>query len=188
MRMTRLTVELPEELQRKLRERAAEVLAVIRSADGTLTGVAPEGAASSGFESFIHVEVDRSSDAAAMDALAADVLRVLGDVRASVTDWKPMQAKAREIARAIEKDPPPLAADQLADGAAFLDWLADNHFTFLAYRCHDLVKKDGEDALQIVPGSGLGFLREAPGRDIAGSFAALPPEVRAYARRPELLI
>ncbi|HEX7329666.1 MAG TPA: NAD-glutamate dehydrogenase [Casimicrobiaceae bacterium] len=164
------------------------ILAVVRSPDGLLTGLAPEGTASPHRESFIHVEVDRSSDAAAMDALAADVLRVLGDVRASVTDWKAMQAKAREIARAIENDPPPLAADQLADGAAFLDWLADNHFTFLAYRCHDLVKKDGEDALQIVPGSGLGFLREAPGRDIAGSFAALPPEVRAYARRPELLI
>ncbi len=164
------------------------ILAVQRGSDGTLIGLAPEGTASPRRESFIHVEVDRSSDPRALEALAADVLRVLGDVRASVADWKAMQAKAREIARAIETSPPPIAADQLADGAAFLGWLADNHFTFLGYRCHDLVKKNGEDALQIVPGSGLGILRDAPGRDIAGSFAALPPEVRAYARRPELLI
>ncbi|MGH8801454.1 MAG: NAD-glutamate dehydrogenase, partial [Casimicrobiaceae bacterium] len=164
------------------------ILAVERGSDGTLTGLAAEGASSPCRESFIHVEIDRTSDTRAQESLVADVLRVLGDVRASVADWKAMQAKAREIARAIEANPPPLPADQLAEGAAFLDWLADNHFTFLAYRCHDLVTKDGEDALRIVPGSGLGFLRESEGKDIAGSFAALPPEVRAYARRPELLI
>ncbi len=81
-----------------------------------------------------------------------------------------------------------MPADERADGVAFLNWLADNHFTFLGYRCHDLVRIDGQDALQIVPGTSLGILREAPGKAVAVSFAALPPEVRAYARRPELLI
>ena len=49
---------------------------------------------------------------------------------------------------------------------------------------------DGQDALQIVPGTSLGLarLREAPGKDVAMSFSALPPGVRAYARRPELLV
>ena len=46
----------------------------------------------------------------------------------------------------------------------------------------------GEDALKIVPGSGLGILREEESKELATSFSALPPEVRAYARRPELLI
>ena len=41
-----------------------------------------------------------------------------------------------------------------------------------------------------MPGTSLGIarLREAPGSNVAGSFAALPPAVRAYARRPELLV
>ncbi|MEO8346505.1 MAG: NAD-glutamate dehydrogenase, partial [Betaproteobacteria bacterium] len=46
----------------------------------------------------------------------------------------------------------------------------------------------GQDALKIVPDSSLGILREAAKKDVSSSFAALPPEVRAYARLPELLI
>src|SRR5205823_3116729 len=56
------------------------------------------------------------------------------------------------------------------------------------YRCHDLVTINGADALKIVPDSSLGILRESRSKDVATSFAALPPEVKAYARRPELLV
>ena len=78
--------------------------------------------------------------------------------------------------------------EELAECKAFLSWLADEHYTFLAYRCHDLVVVDGQDALKIVPGSSLGFLRETPKQNVASSFSALPPQVRAYARYPDLLI
>ena len=71
---------------------------------------------------------------------------------------------------------------------AFLEWLAADHFTFLGYRAHDLVMKDGDDALAVVPGSGLGILREKPGEALATSFSQLPPQVRAYARVKDLLI
>src|SRR5207249_2154405 len=69
-----------------------------------------------------------------------------------------------------------------------LAWLAADHFTFLGYRSHELVTIKGEDALKIVPGSGLGILREEQSKEVATSFSALPPEVKAYARRPELLV
>src|SRR5205823_1001621 len=75
-----------------------------------------------------------------------------------------------------------------AEGVAFINWLADNHFTFLGYRCHDLVTVEGQDALQVVPESSLGILRDAGSKNVNTRFAALPPEVKAYARRPELLI
>src|SRR6266404_5132299 len=87
-----------------------------------------------------------------------------------------------------DKRPPPLPADELSEGKAFLAWLADNHFTFLGYRCHELVVQNREDALKIVAGSSLGILREGETKEVATSFAALPPEVKAYARRPELLV
>src|SRR5213076_2740075 len=77
---------------------------------------------------------------------------------------------------------------ELAEGKDFLRWLADNHFTFLGYRCHELTVINGEDVLKVVPGTSLGILREAPSKEVAASFSALPPEVRAYARRPELLV
>ena len=56
------------------------LLAVVRDAGGTLTGLAAEGK-DVRRESFIHVEVDRTTDPARLDALAADIGRVLLDVR-----------------------------------------------------------------------------------------------------------
>ena len=56
--------------------------------DGTLMGVLPDDSPAGGRESFMHVEVDRLTDPGRMEALAADLERVLDDVRASVEDWK----------------------------------------------------------------------------------------------------
>ncbi|TMH63040.1 MAG: NAD-glutamate dehydrogenase, partial [Betaproteobacteria bacterium] len=164
------------------------IVAVERAADGALSGLAADGSKTRRLESFIHVEVDRTTDTAAMEALAIDITRVLDDVRAAVDDWQSMQTKARTIAANVATTPPPLPGDEIAEGVAFINWLADNHFTFLGYRCHDLVTVEGQDALQTVPGSSLGILRETRSKDVGTRFAALPPEVRAYARRPELLI
>ena len=149
------------------------IIPVTRSADGVLTGVGGDSGESRA-ESFIHLEIDRTTDAATLDALATDIGRVLGDVRCAVGDWNAMRDKARAIAADIGRKPPPLPREQYEEGAAFLAWLADNHFTFLGYRCHDLVRIDGQDALQIVPGTSLGLarLREAPGKDVATSFSA----------------
>ncbi len=164
------------------------LLLVNRDADGTLQGLGTEGAPGAQRESFIHVEVDRVTQPAQMEALAADVVRVLADVRLAVADWKAMNDKVLSVVTELEKSPPPIPAEQLDEGRAFLRWLADNHFTFLGYRRHELVIVDGQDALKIVPGSSLGILREGTSKDVSASFAALPKEIRAYARRPELLV
>ena len=138
-------------------------------------------------ESIMHVEVDRITEAAKRDELQADLERILGDVRVAVEDWRKMTAQARSLAAGLERQPPPLGAEELAEGRAFLEWLADDHFTFLGYRCHDLVTLDGRDALQVVRGSGLGVLRETASRSLSTSFAALPSPTRVYARVKDLL-
>src|SRR5215471_5030021 len=53
------------------------ILAVKRGADGALSGLAPDNAKDARRESFIHVELDRISETARMDELAADITRVL---------------------------------------------------------------------------------------------------------------
>ncbi len=164
------------------------VIAVLRAADGSLQGLAADAGGNATQESFIHVEVDRITDADQRRRLEADIERVLGDVRSAVDDWKPMRAKLETIVAEVEARPPPLAADELTEGKDFLRWLAHDKFTFLGYRCHDLVMVDGVPALKIVPGTSLGILRESTSKDVASSFAALPVEVREYARRPELLV
>ncbi|MGZ5230821.1 MAG: NAD-glutamate dehydrogenase, partial [Burkholderiales bacterium] len=139
-------------------------------------------------ESFMHVEVDRISDAAQMERLTAEIESALHDVRAAVADWKAMVGKVREILEEMNRRPPPITDDDLAETRAFLEWLAANHFTFLGYRSHDLVTVSGQDGLKVVPGSGLGILRDSNDEKMSASFAALPPALRERARQRELLI
>jgi glutamate dehydrogenase len=159
-----------------------------QGAEHVLMGILPEDSLSGSRESFMHIEVDRITEPPLIEALAVDLERVLADVRTGVEDWKKMIAKVRELVADLERRPPPIGQMDLAEARAFLAWLADNHFTFLGYRCHDLVVKDGDDALAVVPGSGLGILREQPGDEIATSFSQLPAQVRAYARVKDLLV
>ena len=134
-------------------------------------------------ESFMHIEVDRLADAESRGELAAGIERVLGDVRASVSDWKAMVAQLRAVIKEIDKKPPPLPGEEVAENRAFLQWLTEDHFLLLGYRRHDLATVEGEDALRLVPGSGLGILRESETEtSLSGSFAVLPPEARAVAR------
>lgn len=160
------------------------LIGVKRDAQGQLTDV---GAGDSQRESFIHVEVDRVADPKQLEALTADLARVLGDVRAAVADWHKMQQRVLDIVGQLEKQAPPIPSEELSEDLAFLRWLADGHFTFLGHRSHDLVAQGSDDTLRTVPGSGLGILRESA-KDPGVAFAALPPRVRALARLPQLLV
>ena len=90
------------------------------------------------------------------------------------------------IARELDEKRPPLPDNETADGVELLDWLADDHFTFLGYREYNLEHGDDGDRLRAVPGTGLGILRSD--QTESTSFAALPPEVRARARELRLLV
>ncbi|RKS76462.1 glutamate dehydrogenase [Actinomadura pelletieri DSM 43383] len=135
-------------------------------------------------ESWMHIEVDRTSDRAVLDELEKDLLRVLQDVRVAVEDEPKMRARAGEIATAIQEAAPPLPGKELAEGVELLDWLADGHFTFLGYRDYTLT--EGGTVLRPEPGTGLGILRSD--KRESDSFAALPPEVREKATEKRLLV
>src|SRR2546430_5149086 len=63
------------------------LLAVVRDAAGTLTGLAPDGK-DVPRESFIHVEIDRTTNPSKLETLETDIARVLVAVRMAVQDWK----------------------------------------------------------------------------------------------------
>jgi glutamate dehydrogenase len=167
------------------------VMSVRRDDAGRLEEVLPagpdpiEGALR---ESVIHAEVDRQTDPEELAQLEQHLLRVIGEVRAAVEDWPAMRDRARAIAAELEADPPPLDPEDVAEGAALLEWLADGHFVFLGYRDYDLdYDSRGQVSLCAVPGSGLGILRQATTERAPRSFDDLPPEVRERAPEPYLL-
>ncbi len=162
------------------------VVRVRRDAEGRLVELLPaeaEGLA----ESLIHVEIDRQTEQELLDEVSAELHRALTDVRAAVEDWRAMRERVREIITELEERPPPVDPDELAEAKALLEWIEDDHFTFLGYREYELHTRDGEDVLSCVPGSGLGVLRETERKPVSHSFAQLPPEVRRLARAPNLL-
>ena len=138
-------------------------------------------------ESFVHLEVDRQTDAAVLDDLSRDVVRVLGDVRAAVEDWSAMRERALAVADTVDVEASSFDEEDRKEAAALLRWLADDHFTFLGYREYELGTDGGGDTLCAVPGTGLGLLRDSRSRPVSHSFAKLPPEVRQKAREPVLL-
>ncbi len=137
------------------------VMRVLRDAGGELVEVLEPGATAPGFvsESVIHAEVTRrpGSD---LQVLRAGVELVLEEVRAAVEDWAPMRAKTTMLATELERDRIPVDPHELAESRAFLQWLADDHFTFLGYREYALGDEDPRE-LRAVPGTGLGILRGA---------------------------
>ncbi|MFZ1287390.1 MAG: NAD-glutamate dehydrogenase [Candidatus Phosphoribacter sp.] len=167
-------------------------LVVQRDAVGDLQDVldsdkAPHGEFGVAPESWMHLEIDRMSDAGERAALTDELRRVLGDVRDAVEDWPKMRDRCQVLADELRRaGPAGIPVEETDQGVRFLDWLAANHFTFLGYRQYVLGERDGETVLHPVTGSGLGLLRY----DSAGSaaFARLSPPAQQRARDAELLI
>ena len=111
------------------------------------------------------------------------------DVRAAVRDWHPMLSRLQESRAALLKNPPRVPTDERDESVAFLDWLADNNFTFLG--CRDYVfSRDGEVRLDPVPESGLGVLTDPTRRVLRSGTerSDLGPVQREFLARPAPLI
>jgi glutamate dehydrogenase len=165
------------------------IVPVRRDGEGKLLSVADAGAKDSRNESCMHVEVDERAAPAELEAIKNDLERVLADVRQAVADWRPTLDRMRAIAAKLRQSPPALAADEIEEGVAFLDWLADNHFTFIGARD---IRFEGEGTgLKAISehATGLGLLRDPDFMvfEELRDLGALPPEVRDYAMQPSLV-
>src|SRR5919112_295353 len=139
------------------------------------------------YESIILLEIDRQTDPGVLKALHDCITTVLRQVRAAVEDWPDMRERVHEIVSEIDENLPPVEDEDPEEARAYLEWIADDNFTFLGYREYDLHTEDGKDLLRSVPGTGLGILRETDQKPHSLSFAKLPPEVRRLAHAANLL-
>ena len=165
------------------------VLQVVRDDAGQLLDVPPPDHAGpdARLESFMHLEIDRVTAPDVLQQLAADLERALGDVRAACTDWGTMRARAREICAELEQSPPPLDAEVVKESRELLEWMADDHFTFLGYREYDLLVGEDADELRPIPDTALGILRRPPPSAARESTRLAGREIRRQARSRDLL-
>jgi glutamate dehydrogenase len=165
-------------------------LKVERNKENNITEILPIGSNEPGStsEAPIYVEIDRQIDTESMEALRLNIERVLCDVQVSVSDWRKMLKSVEEALLELEQNPPPLDPAEIAESKDFLRWLISNHFTFLGARDYKLIGNETNRALQIIPGSGLGVLRDEGASTVSRNYADLPPQARKLALSKNILI
>ncbi|MFL1406272.1 NAD-glutamate dehydrogenase [Marinobacter sp. M1N3S26] len=155
---------------------------VLKSLDG------PEASEDgSNIEAFIVLEIDRHSDQEDLASLENLLQDVLHEVRIVVSDFGAMKHKAEEIAGELDSSPADITPDDVEEARAFVDWLMDDHFTFLGYDEYDFVTdKKGTNVCR-VPDSELGILRVNNERREKVALRQLPRRTRRQMTRTDEL-
>ena len=139
-------------------------------------------------ESFIHLHLDPIEDAGLRERLIAGLERVHAEVRRAVSDFPSMRARVFEAVQAAKIAPPPLAAQDVAEAIALVEWMLADNFTFLGVREYRFVDDDPKGDL--VGASGLGLLRDPDLKVLrqGREFVNVTPEVRAFLAEPTPVI
>ncbi|WP_116451999.1 NAD-glutamate dehydrogenase [Blastococcus litoris] len=131
-------------------------------------------------ESWMAVVLDGPLDGEASADLVAGLRTVLDDVRAVDEDAERLRVRVLELADRLDELVRPEAdadpADDPAEAAALLRWLADGNFVFLGARDLEQGTGRGKPSAAVVPGSGLGVLRSDT--DASEPAARMPAAVR----------
>src|SRR5512132_4162519 len=165
------------------------VLTVERDDTGRLTAFEVTKAAAEALrESVIYIHIERIDEEARRAEIVEAIEQVLADVRLCVRDWRAMTARVAEVIAELKTDPPPLPAAEIAEAVAFLEWLADNNFTFLGIRNYRFTA--AQDTLEPVFDSGLGILRARDMRVLRrwNEPLVITPQMRTLLKQPTLLI
>ena len=139
-------------------------------------------------ESIMHVEVDRQTEPARVEALRERIERALGDVRACVRDFDAMRTRIVGLADELNTRGLAHSAAFVNESSDFLRWTADNHFTFLGHRSYETATVDGQEVLRAVPGSGMGLLRVDESKLTMRKLATLSARDRIEGELPDILI
>jgi glutamate dehydrogenase len=163
------------------------VLRMVRDRRGRLAHMEDRADGKGVMESWQHIAVPRIPDSARHEVLRENILRTLDDVRLAVTDWPAIRKRALDLAREVDAGVPAIPRREEKEAVEFIEWLADNHFTFLGYREYKLERSRTMDRLVPVARSGLGLLRTGAGRP-SPQPTVLTGELRRKARETALLI
>ena len=177
-------------LQRNIHLLLHPVVRVLRDAGGNRLELSSTQAAASDalVESYMHIEIDEETEPAELENIRKGIEHVLDSVRVGVADFMPMREKLHQDAAELEHVKLPMPDEEVTEARAFLEWLDEGNFIFLGFRRYGFETHDGKDFLPIVPGSGLGILRETRLESNTRSGVPLTPEFSEYARRKDLLI
>ena len=128
---------------------------VVRNGKGEITEILEHANSQSAMEANVYIEVDYQETEAELMTLQDGLFAVLSDVTLAVKDFKEMRENMSEVATHFPDK---------GETATFLEWLCNNHFTFLGYVSY---KREGS-ALKRDPYTSLGLMRDQSTYGVAG--------------------
>ena len=161
------------------------IVSVKRDAKGKLQAITATDAKGSHKESWVRFAIARETDPQELKLLHREILKVLSDVKVAVRDWQAMRDRMREARELLDNSPRGADPALRAESQALLDWMIDEHFTFLGYREYKLAKRGKGLFLDSVPGTGLGVLSHGDGRRTS---ARMTPEMMRQKSLRDFLI
>ncbi|WP_137388627.1 NAD-glutamate dehydrogenase [Rhodoligotrophos defluvii] len=168
------------------------ILAVERTRTGELVRFCENTGASMRMprESLIHFHVTRMNRRTEMEALRAELLRVFSDTRTVVLDWERMRDRVRDLIEDYQRNPPPVPIEDLSESIQFLEWLLEEHFTFLGLREFHFVEGRDGSVLEPADAPGYGLLREPEARVLrkGEELVHVTPEVMRWLSETDPLI
>lgn len=167
---------------------------VRRNQQGKLLEILPADSSEQGsnIEAIIHMEIDRQTDPKILENIRNNLLQILEDVNLVVEDWQKMRQQLfkslDEFDQLNQLKIPILNREEIEESKEFLQWLVNNHFTFLGYREYEVVNHENKLALRLIHGTGLGVLRDESTSKVIRYFDDLPEKVRDMVLSPHILI
>ena len=163
-------------------------LAAKRDAAGQLVEILQPGSEGTQNESLMQFQIDRLSSTRERVELETHLRQILADVKTVVGDYKPMKESCQRAIQRLERNKPPVQADELKETIEFLEWVVSDHFTFFGYLEYDLERIDGKDFLKPDRRTGLGLLRHLPLQLKASAEQPLASDTRAFLHGGDLVV
>ena len=166
------------------------IIRITRDKKGVMKDITGLGDSDAPRESIIHVEIDAQTDQATLKTITDKLASVLEDVRLAVEDWHLCRDRVLSVLTQLETNPPKLLQEEIEEAKAFLNWVYDDHFTFLGYREYDYTDTEKLGNVVIAEDRQLGILRRTNTHvfEELRNLGEMPPDVQAFARQPELLL
>jgi len=137
------------------------VFGVTRDSSGRLTALfdANSGDEMQTREAMIQMHVDRQPQDALAE-LESLVRGVIGDVTRATSDWVKMRCVAEKLEAELGAAGKTVVDEDVVELQAFLNWMINDHFLFIATCSFDLQQVEGKTVFAFTEGSGLGVLRD----------------------------
>ncbi|MDP2243281.1 NAD-glutamate dehydrogenase [Pseudomonas sp.] len=164
------------------------VFSVRRNKQGELLEILPKGTQGEGVlqEALMFLEIDRCASAGELRILEKALREVFAEVRLSVADFTAMKTKAQEVLAWLGSAKLNVEAAELEEIKVFLNWLMDDHFTFLGYEEFTVVDAPEGGTIVYDKQSLLGLSKHLRS-GLKDEDLSIEPEALSYLREPLLL-